>query len=81
MPCGADKDDILEELKAKYADSIWIEDKTTNARVGAALGYETLLIEHKYNMHDQGDFTLVKGWETIYNYIEVNYERLCTGAV
>lgn len=81
LPCGADKDDILEELKAKYADSIWIEDKTTNARVGAALGYETLLIEHKYNMHDQGDFTLVKGWETIYNYIEVNYERLCTGAV
>jgi len=69
LPCGADKDEILEELKAKYAGSIWIEDKTENARVGAALGYETLLIEHKYNRQDQGDFTLMENWEAIYNYV------------
>lgn len=80
LDCGADKDEILLELKAEYDGCYWIEDKTANAIVGADLGYDTLLMEHKYNMDALAPrqylgktigagFKLMKNWEGIYNEI------------
>ena len=66
LSCGADKDEILAELAEQYQGCYWIEDKVENAKIGAALGYDTLLMEHKYNMEDKGDFRIVKNWEDIY---------------
>jgi len=69
LDCGADKDNILIELSEKYQGCYWIEDKVQNAEVGAAIGYQTLLMEHKYNMDARGDFKVVKNWENVYNEI------------
>lgn len=70
LPCGADKDDILEHLSECYPGHYWIEDKAENARVGADLGFKTLLMEHKYNMLESGNFSMVRNWSDI-------YERIC----
>lgn len=67
LPCGADKDKKLAKLKEKYEGCYWIEDKIENAEVGAELGYNTLLMEHKYNMDSNGNFKTVKNWEEIYD--------------
>ena len=47
LDTGADKDEALE----KYRDSglYWIEDKTTNANLGATLGLKSILIDHVHN--------------------------------
>jgi len=66
LSCGADKDEVLIELSEKYEGCYWIEDKVENAIVGAGIGYDTLLMEHKYNMTEKGDFEIVKDWEDIY---------------
>jgi len=66
LGCGDDKDEVLAELAKQYKGHYWIEDKAHNARVGADLGFKTLLMEHKYNMLESGDFKLVKNWESIY---------------
>lgn len=66
LSCGADKDEILIELSEKYEGCYWIEDKVENALVGSSVGFDTLLMEHKYNMHEKGDFRIVKTWEDIY---------------
>jgi len=68
LGCGDDKDEVLSELAKQYKGSYWIEDKAHNARVGADLGFNTLLMEHKYNMLESGDFKLVKNWESIYEH-------------
>lgn len=69
LGCGDDKDEVLAELAKQYKGNYWIEDKAQNARVGADLGFNTLLMEHKYNMLESGDFKLVKNWESIYECI------------
>ena len=66
LDCGADKDEKLIELSEKYEGCYWIEDKVENALVGADIGYDTLLMEHKYNMTAKGEFEIVKNWEMIY---------------
>lgn len=67
LACGADKDKKLTQLLDKYEGCYWIEDKIENARVGASLGYRTLVMKHKYNMSETGDFKFVANWEDIYN--------------
>lgn len=61
---GDDKDEVLKE----YEDSglLWVEDKPENAYVGADLGLNSILMEHKHNMHLTDDFTIVKNWKQIY---------------
>lgn len=66
LSCGADKDEILIDLMENYEGCYWIEDKVENALVGSSVGFDTLLMEHKYNMHEKGDFRIVKNWEDIY---------------
>ena len=68
LPCGADKDDILEELSHKYYGSIWVEDKIVNAQVGAKLKYDSIIMEHGHNMNYDGAIKIVKNWEEIYKY-------------
>lgn len=69
LGCGDDKDEVLAQLSEHYEGSYWIEDKVANAEVGSSLGFNTLLMEHKYNMYSFGDFQIVKNWEAIYNEI------------
>ena len=67
LPCGADKDEILLELKAKYEGCWWIEDKPENFYVGAELGYKCLLMKHAHNMHER--CMMLENWEQITNHI------------
>lgn len=68
LDTGADKDEALEE----YRDSgcLWVEDKPSNAALGAKLGLDTILIDHIHNrsfVHD--DIKRVKTWKEIYEYV------------
>ena len=68
LDTGADKDETL----APYKDSgmIWVEDKVENADLGASLGLQTYLVEHKHNMsHNNDDVTIVKNWKEIYELV------------
>jgi hypothetical protein len=68
LDTGADKDEVLEE----YRDSglWWIEDKITNAQVGANLGLKSLLVEHGHNMEYRNTkIPRVKNWKEIYNIV------------
>ena len=64
LGCGDDKDEALEQYR--NSGYVWIEDKVENAIVGAELGLESLVMEHGFNMNDEGPFTLVKDWKDIY---------------
>lgn len=66
LACGADKDEILEELSHKYYGAPWIEDKAENADVGASCGFESYLMEHGHNMDYDGPATVVRNWEELY---------------
>ena len=64
LGCGDDKDEALEQYR--NSGYVWVEDKVENAIVGAELGLESLVMEHGFNMNDEGPFTLVKDWKDIY---------------
>ena len=68
LGCGDDKDEILLELRDKYAGSYWIEDKPKNAIVGHNLGYRTMLVEHTHSMKMEipEGIEVVRTWEDIY---------------
>ena len=66
LACGADKDEILEELSHKYYGAPWIEDKPENADVGDSCGFESYLMEHGHNMDYEGPATVVRNWEELY---------------
>jgi hypothetical protein len=65
LDTGADKDDALE----KYRDSglYWIEDKTTNANLGATLGLKSILIDHVHNK----DSKINKGVVRVGNWAQI----------
>jgi len=67
LGCGDDKDEALEQ----YRDTgyIWVEDKVENAIVGANVGMESVVMEHGFNMNDEGPFVLKKNWKEIHDYI------------
>lgn len=67
LDTGADKDEILCELSETYNGCYWIEDKPENAEVGAACGFESLLVRHGHNMTAKGEFKSMKNWEEIYH--------------
>ena len=68
LDCGADKDEILTELAAKYDGSIWVEDKYINAEVGANVGFDSLIVEHGHNLKYEGNCKVVKNWKEIYEH-------------
>ena len=67
LDTGADKDGAL--LPYKDSGYIWVEDKVENAEVGLELGLVPLIMEHAHNMHYEGDCTLVKNWQEIYELV------------
>ena len=70
LDTGADKDEILAELAKTYKDNWWIEDKPSNVDDGIAVGFKGILVEHGHNMGYQGNATVIKNWEEIYEVIE-----------
>lgn len=68
LETGADKDAALYPYRDTGCH--WIEDKPENAVVGAKLGLNSLLIEHRHNMyHYDPNVRIVKNWSDIYNII------------
>lgn len=67
LDTGADKDSSL----AKYRGSgyFWIEDKFKNAEVGAAVGLQSLIMEHGHNLGYSGPIRVVKNWADIYSVV------------
>lgn len=68
LDTGANKDKALEP----YRDSghIWVEDNPENADLGAKLGLQSYLMEHKHNMsHYNKDVTTIKSWKELYELI------------
>jgi FMN phosphatase YigB (HAD superfamily) len=68
LDTGAPKDAALYQ----YRDTgcWWIEDKTENAKLGADLGLNSLLMEHGHNMHYYHDHVrTVKNWEEVYRIV------------
>ena len=68
LDTGADKDAAL----FPYRDTgcFWIEDKISNAELGADLGLNSLLMEHGHNMYHYHDHVrTVKNWEDVYELI------------
>ena len=72
LDTGADKDQILLELREKYEGCYWIEDKIINAELGSSLGYDSILVEHGHNLDAEGDFKVAKNWEEIYHEVISN---------
>lgn len=71
LPCGANKEAVLEDLGKKYPRHWWIEDLIENAEQGAIEGLRSLLMAHGYNYEHESllDVTVVKDWEQIYNFV------------
>jgi FMN phosphatase YigB (HAD superfamily) len=68
LDTGAPKDAALYP----YRDTgcYWVEDKVSNAELGAELGLNALLMEHGHNMHHYHEqVRTVKNWEEVYNII------------
>jgi FMN phosphatase YigB (HAD superfamily) len=68
LDTGAPKDAAL----FPYRDTgcYWVEDKPENAETGAALGLNSLLMEHGHNMHYfHTNVRTVKNWEEIYRIV------------
>lgn len=63
---GADKDEILQP----YLNSglLWVEDKIENAKLGLAMGLDSILMEHGHNMDSTG-MPIVKNWKEVYDYV------------
>jgi len=69
LDTGADKDTILQEYGENYPGNYWIEDKPENVDWGLDAGLKGILVEHGHNMDYNGNATIVKNWEEIYNMI------------
>jgi len=63
---GAGKTEILEPYR--NSGYLWVEDHVGNAFAGRAIGLDSVLMEHGFNMNDK-NFLLMKNWKEIYNYI------------
>lgn len=68
LDTGADKDDAL--LPYKGSGMWWIEDKPANAKLGADMGLNSVLIRHEHNAYFEYDgVTKVDNWTQIANKI------------
>jgi len=65
---GADKDEALRPWKD--SGYIWVEDKFTNARLGADMGLDSVLMRHEHNAKfEDSRITKVDNWQQIHYYI------------
>mgnify|MGYP003636105732 CR=1 FL=1 len=69
LDTGADKDEALYKLAKKYRGCLWVEDKVENAKVGDDVGFESIVMEHGYNMNTEHPYFVAKNWEDIYLHI------------
>ena len=68
LDTGADKDEAL--LPYKGSGMWWLEDKPSNAQLGADLGLKSLLVRHEHNGYfDSDGVTKVDNWAQIANLI------------
>ena len=68
LDTGANKDEALEP----YRDSglYWIEDKPENAKLGADMGLNTIMLRHQHNANFTYDgVKVVDNWAQIVNYV------------
>ena len=65
---GADKDETL--LPYKDSGLYWLEDKPENAKLGADLGLNTIMLRHQHNANfSYAGVKVVDNWAQIVNYI------------
>lgn len=68
LPTGGDKDQAL--LPWKDSGYLWVEDKFSNAVLGADMGLKSILMKHDFNAYmDDARLTKVDNWQQIYYYI------------
>lgn len=68
LPTGGDKDEAL--LPWKDSGYVWVEDKFSNAVLGADMGLNSILMKHDFNAYmDDSRLTKVDNWQQIYYYI------------
>ena len=69
LPTGGDKDEAL--LPWKDSGYFWVEDKFSNAVLGADMGLKSILMKHDFNAYmDDARLTKVDNWQQIYYYIQ-----------
>ena len=68
LPTGGDKNEAL--LPWKDSGYLWVEDKFSNAVLGADMGLTSILMKHDFNAYmDDTRITKVDNWQQIYYYI------------
>ena len=68
LPTGGDKNEGL--LPWKDSGYLWVEDKFSNAVLGADMGLTSILMKHDFNAYmDDTRITKVDNWQQIYYYI------------
>jgi hypothetical protein len=70
LGCGDDKDEALEPYRD--TECWWIEDKPKNAKLGEAIGLNSILVAHEHNKDYDGDIPRYWKWKEIYNHIVGN---------
>jgi beta-phosphoglucomutase-like phosphatase (HAD superfamily) len=73
LDTGEDKDGVLSAYEG--TNYYWIEDKPTNAEAGLKFGLRSLVIEHAFNLHYDGEAPFVKNWKEIYETITGHEEK------
>ena len=70
LDTGADKDEILKEYGGNFPGNYWIEDKPENAKLGADLGLNTIMLRHQHNASfDDARVKVVDNWAQLVNYV------------
>ncbi len=65
---GESKEKWLE--KYRHTDCIWVEDKISNAKLGAQMGMKSFLMKQSYNAQcDDSRIVKVDNWQQIHYYI------------
>lgn len=65
---GADKDEAL--LPWKDSGYVWVEDKFSNAKLGADMGLDAVLMRHEHNAKfEDARIHKVDNWQQIHYYI------------
>lgn len=69
LDIASGKRDILTQFKETHPGCYWIEDSIENAETGLDLGFDSILLQHRYNSHYKGHAKMVKNWKAIYSLI------------
>jgi FMN phosphatase YigB (HAD superfamily) len=70
LDTGAAKTEELYELKLKYPQgTYWLEDNVKNVDDGIAVGFQGILVGHRFNQNYQGEASRVDTWAEIVDII------------